>query len=449
LGQILSGTQIKNIEAMNDAFADVKRTAFQIGTQVLANFAPAITKANEQLLEFIKNFEYQGLTGGQGLVQFASDALEKVVKALASAFDNFINTFKGFVEAILWSIDSFLTNLSIFAAPIVGDEASVKMLNAAQAAEHMMLGLQKMDSNVRGFVDGALANLQTASGEAAVNVKSFIAGIGPAGTSFGDFVDDVKSAGEVVAKPLVELGQAVKQTAKAATDTWSPLKGIDTYGSLAVAKMGQLAIGLANNAASNKLTAAEVERLGKAAKAASDEMPKPPKSMEMSMEEFSKIYGDAQGTVLEMLRDAQKQRFNKGTIDSYMDRWQSTADNLMEMYKRSGRYSADWLEQKMKYDRDNFRQQLEKFQKSKVGMLTLENQIRKDALEEYRKNGMPGGLFGDTSLDDGVDPETGLPLRELEDPAWADDLNIELSDQTALLGQIRDKIQFAATFAIS
>ena len=176
LGQILSGTQIKNIEAMNDAFADVKRTAFQIGTQVLANFAPAITKANEQLLEFIKNFEYQGLTGGQGLVQFASDALEKVVKALASAFDRFLNLFMSTVHSLLEALDSFLAGVSVALAPLIGAEASAGILNAAMQVDHFARSLEGFNSNVRGFVDESLQNLKGASNDAADNLRDLGAG---------------------------------------------------------------------------------------------------------------------------------------------------------------------------------------------------------------------------------------------------------------------------------
>lgn len=176
LGQILSGTQIKNIEAMNDAFADVKRTAFQIGTQVLANFAPAITKANEQLLEFIKNFEYQGLTGGQGLVQFASDALGKVVKALASAFDRFLNLFMSTVHSLLEALDSFLAGVSVALAPLIGAEASAGILNAAMQVDHFARSLEGFNSNVRGFVDESLQNLKGASNDAADNLRDLGAG---------------------------------------------------------------------------------------------------------------------------------------------------------------------------------------------------------------------------------------------------------------------------------
>lgn len=81
LGQVLSGTQVDNIEAMNDSFEKVRKTAFTIGQQVLANFAPAITQANEKLLEFIKNFQFKGEQGGQAFVKFVTEAFtEAAVK---------------------------------------------------------------------------------------------------------------------------------------------------------------------------------------------------------------------------------------------------------------------------------------------------------------------------------------------------------------------------------
>jgi hypothetical protein len=81
LGQVLSGTQVDNIEAMNDSFEKVRKTAFTIGQKVLANFAPAITEANEKLLEFIKNFQFKGEQGGQAFVKFVTEAFtEAAVK---------------------------------------------------------------------------------------------------------------------------------------------------------------------------------------------------------------------------------------------------------------------------------------------------------------------------------------------------------------------------------
>ena len=176
LGQVLSTSQVRNIEAMNDSFVTVYQTVQKIGTQVLANFAPMITKANEQLLEFIKNFEYQGLTGGQGLVQFASDALEQVVKALASAFDRFLNLFMSTVHSLLEALDSFLAGVSVALAPLIGAEASTGILNAAMQVDHFARSLEGFNSNVRGFVDESLQNLKAAGNEAANNLRDLSAG---------------------------------------------------------------------------------------------------------------------------------------------------------------------------------------------------------------------------------------------------------------------------------
>lgn len=90
LGQILSRDQVSNIEAMNDSFEKVKKTAFSIGSQVIANFAPAITQANEKLLEFIKNFQFKGEQGGQAFVKFVTEAFMKAAKILADWADAFI-----------------------------------------------------------------------------------------------------------------------------------------------------------------------------------------------------------------------------------------------------------------------------------------------------------------------------------------------------------------------
>lgn len=98
LGQVLSGTQIDNIEAMNDSFERVRQTAFKIGTQVLANFAPMIEDANNALLEFVKNFEFDGEIGGQALANFLTEAFFDGAEILAKWGDDFLNALSALVD---------------------------------------------------------------------------------------------------------------------------------------------------------------------------------------------------------------------------------------------------------------------------------------------------------------------------------------------------------------
>lgn len=94
LGLVLSGTQIKSIETMNDRFKDVLDVAKKLATQVLANFAPAITEANEKLLEFIKNFQFKGEQGGQAFVKFVTEAFAKGAGVLLEWSESFLNMMR-------------------------------------------------------------------------------------------------------------------------------------------------------------------------------------------------------------------------------------------------------------------------------------------------------------------------------------------------------------------
>jgi len=290
LGQILSGTQIKNIEAMNDAFKDVKRTAFQIGTQVLANFAPMITKANEQLLEFIKNFEYNGLTGGQGIVQFASDQLGIVVQGLAEGFDKFMNIFTSTVKMLLEALDSFLAGLSVAVAPFVSAEASAGILNAAMKVDHFAASLEGVSSNVSGFVDGALRNLQDAGGEAAKQlemlgigtelstkqIKELSTGGMDATSAMSSLTAGLMESANVVPISLKDLGSAT-QRAVASLDISGPaslvkdgLSALIAAPTVAASGLSGLAQGFLDVLAPLGYTKEKILELGKAASIAKD-----------------------------------------------------------------------------------------------------------------------------------------------------------------------------------
>jgi hypothetical protein len=444
LGQVLSGTQITNVEAMNDRFSDVLRTVSGLRDQIVANIAPALKAMADDALALVKAFEYNGSTGGQALANYLTEAFLNGAKVLADWAEWILNGLKDFLSGFSKVIGDLLMAMSGLADWLPGvDESTVDGLAAAgESAKSFGEALDGFTFNFSGYVKEAIDSFATSANEAAQNTNKFIDSIGPAGASFDSFAAELEAGGTKATQPITELGTAAKEAAKAATATWTPLKGIETHGSLAVGAMGRLGLALATNAGANKLTADEVARLGKSASAVAEDLKKPPKSMDIKLEDWAKQYGDLQGQALEMLQQAQKERFNQGTIDTYMKNWQQTADHLMEMYKKSGKYSQDFLDKQMEFERNRVKDGLEKFSKTKLGLLRMENDISKNVLDEYQKNGMEGGLFGDTSLDDGVDPDTGLPLRELEDPAWADDLNGELSDQTALLDQINGKLDF-------
>lgn len=115
LGQVLSKQQVDNIEAMNDSFEKVKKTASAIGTQVLANFAPALTAANNAVLELIKNFEYDGAKGGQAIANMLSDALISGAKVLVDWAEMASNIFISFGSALMKAAELFLRFVAEFA----------------------------------------------------------------------------------------------------------------------------------------------------------------------------------------------------------------------------------------------------------------------------------------------------------------------------------------------
>ena len=174
LGQILTGSQITAIEEMNNSFNDVFETAKKIGAQVLANFAPAIQKANENLLEFIKNFEYNGLQGGQAFVSFAADTLERIVQAMADAFDWFLNTFAGTAESIVGAIAMIADLGAQFAAFEWGADSqiSIDLTNISLKADHAATKLGNFESTVGQNVAELLA-LRPAVGDAAQALHQF------------------------------------------------------------------------------------------------------------------------------------------------------------------------------------------------------------------------------------------------------------------------------------
>lgn len=221
LGLVLSGTQIKNIETMNDRFKDVYDTGKKLAAQVLANFAPAITQANEKLLEFIKTFQYQGLTGGQAFVQAASDTLEKVVLALSGAFDYFLNTLAGIAKEIASTVSNMTGALAVIAPllPGVGAEDTVGLTNLSLKADHVATQLGKFESNVRGAVSSAIEfaeSVQGSGNEASQALGGFFDSLKAIkGADIAAAFGNVKDAAAAVAARLPTFDDAVGATSQA------------------------------------------------------------------------------------------------------------------------------------------------------------------------------------------------------------------------------------------
>ena len=113
LGQVLSGTQLKNIENMNDSFLELKKTVSGILTQVLANFAPAITAATKATVDLIKQFTYDGAKGGQAIANMISEAFLKGAVVLTGWAETASNVFLGFASALAKTAAVILSGIDI------------------------------------------------------------------------------------------------------------------------------------------------------------------------------------------------------------------------------------------------------------------------------------------------------------------------------------------------
>lgn len=167
LGQVLSGTQVDNIEAMNDSFEKVRQTAFKIGSQVLANFAPALTEANGALIELIKNFEYEGVQGGQGLANYLTQAFFTGVDKLTQWADYLLNGLIKFVQGASEVAALLLDAAAGLASWVASDETVDGLKQASANARAFGESLDGVSSDLNGFANQALAGFKTSATEAA------------------------------------------------------------------------------------------------------------------------------------------------------------------------------------------------------------------------------------------------------------------------------------------
>jgi hypothetical protein len=100
LGQILSTKQVTAVEKMNDAFLNVFNTVQKIGGQVIGNMAPMIEQMTQDLLDFVKAFEFGGSTGGNALADALTKAMFDGAEVLAAVFDVLRESFDSFMEGL-------------------------------------------------------------------------------------------------------------------------------------------------------------------------------------------------------------------------------------------------------------------------------------------------------------------------------------------------------------
>lgn len=175
LGQILSGTQVNSIEAMNDSFEKVKATAFKIGSQVLANFAPALESANNALLEMIKSFEYEGKTGGQGLANFLTKSFFDFAKTIAIVFDKLVAGISDAIGLFLQGLGTLITDFGTTMAALLGADHELLSELDWTGVQLKIFGkrISETETNMAELVANGLTNFDKNSNEAAESLASF------------------------------------------------------------------------------------------------------------------------------------------------------------------------------------------------------------------------------------------------------------------------------------
>ena len=439
LGQVLSGTQIQAVEAMNDRFSDVYRTVTGLRDQIVANIAPALKAMADDALALVKAFEYNGETGGQALAGYLTEAFLNGAKVLADWSEWILNGLKDFLAGFSRVIADLLSAFAGIADYLPGvSQETVDGLNGAAASVNGFADtLDGFTLNFSGYVKEAVDSFAKSTNEAATNTNKFLDGIGKAeqgGVSFADALNDASLVFEKSSQPVEKLAASSEKVAAVADQTWQPLGRMGETAGGAAGLMADLAKQTANAASSSSLTADEIAALGRAAQLAADTMPEPPKAMEMTQQKYAELFAANQeqaDILLGMLEEGSKKAFKQDVIDSYMNAWQQQADSLMQMYLRNGTASKEQLEARMKLEKELYQSQLEKMSQHSVWSMRMEEEVRKKALSDYMKSDALSGSNGIFSEEDPY----ALPLNE-EAGGPLDGLNAELVNQTAKLTQI-------------
>jgi hypothetical protein len=138
LGMILSDTQVRDVEKMNDSFTTVYETVKGIGSQIMANVAPAITTINGMILEAVKNFAFDGEVGGPAIAKYLTQAFFDGAEVLAKWADALLAGLVKFAEVMgaivqkIYEVAKYLFGFSDFSSPQA--QALEPQLRAAEAS---------------------------------------------------------------------------------------------------------------------------------------------------------------------------------------------------------------------------------------------------------------------------------------------------------------------------
>jgi hypothetical protein len=169
LGIIVSETQINNVADMNDAFDLVSATIKGIIGQVIGNLAPAVTDVTNQFLKFVEEWSGAQGQGGTGIANAITDVLLTGAEYFARVFDQFSQTFGGFVGVFSGASDA----LGVVSNILMGVAESFRTIfNGIQLGiDNLLIGFGKMLEALGTWVSDDLkhfgAGLAAASEESA------------------------------------------------------------------------------------------------------------------------------------------------------------------------------------------------------------------------------------------------------------------------------------------
>lgn len=355
LGMVLSKLQIQNVEAMNDSFTKVYKTAFSIGSQVLANFAPMLEDANNKLLEFVKNFQgVNGETGGQGLANFLTEAFFTGVELLAGWSEAFINGLTQ-VAAFLSDTVGTLLDATASAASWFADESTVSALqNAANAAHEFAESARGFSVDLSGPVKSAIEEFRSSSSDTRTALDDFKKGISESSAA----IDKASSSSSLFEKELEMLGlsssdasaktkkagESVEKLTDAAAGGWMPLTALGDSGSAATNAMALLRVKTAEQSSMAALSADTLERLAaEAARTAATLAPPPQMSSDLIGGAWQKFTENA--------------TFFANKVGEAMGEWDQIAQQKMQQYLNAG-FDPKFLEQRMQFERQVVEQML-------------------------------------------------------------------------------------------
>lgn len=170
IGGVLTQDQVKNVEAMNDAFSQVGKALGGIINQVTASLSPALKSAADQFVEFVKT------AGGANIGKSIADSLLRFVEIFVTAF-----------KSVAVFLDQFLGALVSLVSKIPGvdlrtnTEKELADLQSKQASAYFMRGLtdaQKKTMNDRILeLQQQVEREQQARGGASFSIEGIADGI--------------------------------------------------------------------------------------------------------------------------------------------------------------------------------------------------------------------------------------------------------------------------------